>query len=300
MTRKRVVVTGGSGRVGRHVIKALSPDHDVVNADLAPPRDGQDQGARFIQTDVMDLASVRAALKGADAVVHLAGLDYDWDCEPERYIDVNARGSWHVLQATEEECLKKVVLCSSISICGLQEMRPDWAPHFLPIDESHENRPVYPYGVSKQLAEVMGESFARKGNLEVICIRPLAVILPETLGQYIEFVDAPDRHWLFYYITAEDLAQAFKAAVEVTGITFDSYYIGADDTSHPEPTLDWYQRIVGPLPAYINAERFCANPRAAVFANDKAKARLGWKPTSNFNEMRAAHESKRILEPAQQ
>ncbi|WP_417607490.1 NAD-dependent epimerase/dehydratase family protein [Primorskyibacter flagellatus] len=300
MTRKRVVVTGGSGRVGRYVIAALAVDHEVINADLAPPRSGQDQGATFIETDVMDLASVRAALEGADAVVHLAGLDYDWGCEPERYIDVNARGSWHVLQAAEEQGLKKVVLCSSISICGLQEMRPDWAPQSLPIDETHENRPVYPYGVSKQLAEVMGESFARKGHLDVICIRPLAVILPETLDQYIKFVDAPDRHWLFYYITAEDLARAFKAAVEVTGITFDSFYIGADDTSHPEPTLEWYQRIVGPLPANVDSERFRTNPRAAVFGNDRAKARLGWAPTSDFDAMRATHESSRILEIAQQ
>ncbi|AUM75121.1 NAD-dependent epimerase/dehydratase family protein [Paracoccus jeotgali] len=299
MTRKRVVVTGGSGRVGRHVIKAMAADHDVINADLAPPRDGHDHGARFIQTDVMDLDSVRAALKGADAVVHLAGLDYDWGCEPERYIDVNARGSWHVLQAAEEQGLGKVVLCSSISICGLQEMRPDWAPQSLPIDERHENRPVYPYGVSKQVAEVMGESFARKGKLEVICLRPLAVILPETLGQYLDFVDAPDRHWLFYYITAEDLARAFKAAVEVSGISFDSFYIGADDTSHSEATLDWYRRIVGPLPADVDAERYRTNPRAAVFGNDRAKARLGWAPTSNFDAMRAAHESARVLEAAQ-
>lgn len=287
MERKRVVVTGGSGRVGRHVIECLAAAHEVVNADLAPPASGQK--ARFIRTDVMDLDAVRAAVKGADAVVHLAGLDHDWGCPPEQYIDVNTRGSWHVLQAAEEQGVRKVVLCSSISICGLQEMRPDWRPQALPIDETHENRPVYPYGVSKQIAEAMGESFARKGRMDVICLRPLAVILPETLGAYLDFVDAPGRNWLFYYVTAGDLARAFRAAVEVEGIAFDSFYISADDSSHPRPTLEWFQDIVGPLPEATDHARYRRNPRASVFGNARARARLGWAPTSDFNAMRAAH-----------
>lgn len=292
MTRKRIVVTGGSGRVGRHVVACLAADHEVINADLNPPKDPAPAGVRYVRADVTNLASLRTAFKGADIVVHLAGLDYDWGCAPEDYISVNALGSWHVLQAAEEAGLAKVVLCSSISICGLQEMRPDWQAQALPICENHENRPVYPYGVSKQLAETMGESFARKGNLEVICIRPLAVILPETLGDYLDFVDASDRNWLFYYVTADDLARAFKAAVEVTGIAFDSFYIGADDSSHTSPTLEWYPQMTGALPAQIDEEYFASRPRASVFSNAHARRRLGWAPTSDFDAMRAEHKAR--------
>ncbi|WP_323778793.1 NAD(P)-dependent oxidoreductase [Leisingera sp.] len=292
MTRKRIVVTGGSGRVGRYVVACLAADHEVINADLTPPKDPAPAGVQYVQADVMNLASLRAAIEGADAVVHLAGLDYDWGCASEDYIRVNALGSWHVLQAAEDAGLTKVVLCSSISICGLQEMRPGWQAQALPITERHENRPVYPYGVSKQVAEAMGESFARKGKLEVICIRPLAVILPETLGDYLEFVDAPDRNWLFYYVTVGDLARAFKAAVEVTGIAFDSFYIGADDSSRPEPTLDWYPQMTGALPAQLDEAYFARNPRASVLSNAHALARLGWAPESDFNVMRAAHKAR--------
>lgn len=283
MSTKRVVVTGGSGRVGRHVVSRLRQRHEVVNADL---RKGAEDVA-FVETDVMDIGAVRRTLEGADTVVHLAGLDFDWGCAPERYIDVNTRGSWHVLQAAEEKGLRKVILCSSISICGLQEMRADWQPQVLPIDETHENRPVFPYGVSKQIAETMGESFARVGKFDVICIRPLAVVLPETLDQYIAFVDAPNRHWLFYYVTAEDLALAFEAAVDAEGISFESFYIGADDSSHPKPTLEWYREIVGPLPKIANPRLYRQNPRASVFSNVRAKALLGWAPTSDFQAMRA-------------
>jgi UDP-glucose 4-epimerase len=284
MTRKRAVVTGGSGRVGRSVIDCLAASHDVVNADLQPPKHGAPAGVQFIQTDVMDIDAMRRAVAGADVVIHLAGLDYDWGCRPEQFIDVNTRGSWHVLKAAEETGLQKTILCSSISICGLQEMRADWKPQNLPITEAHENRPIYPYSVSKQIIEVMGESFARKGKMEVLCIRPLAVVLPETLGDYLAFVDAPDRHWLFYYITASDLARAFGAAVDVTGLSFESFYISADDSSHPAPTLDWFGKNLGAVPAATDLDHYGANPRASVFGN--AKALLGWAPTSDFNDMR--------------
>ncbi len=190
------------------------------------------------------------------------------------------------MQAAEEEGLKKTILCSSISICGLQEMRAHWKPQSLPITEIHENRPIYPYGVSKQIIEVMGQSFARKGTMDVICIRPLAVILPETLGDYLDFVDAPGRHWLFYYITAQDLAHAFKAAVDVTGLSFESFYISADDSSHPAPTLEWFGKNLGAFPAATDFDHYGANPHASVFGNAKAKALLSWAPTSNFAEMR--------------
>lgn len=290
----KVVVTGGSGRVGRHVIACLARDHQVVNADLAPPAHGlASADVPFVKADVMQIDALREAFKGADAVIHLAGLDYDWGCPGEDYINVNTRGSWHALQAAEDAGVKRVVLCSSIAICGLQEMRPDWKPQSLPIDESHENRPCYPYGISKEIAETMGRSFARRGEIEVVSLRPLAVILPETLGGYIDFVDAPGRHWLFYYITAEDLARAFKAAIEVPGISGESFFIGADDSSHPRPTLDWAAEVLGALPAATDRAHYRTHSRASVFGNAKAKRLLNWAPTSHFEAMRRHHEDRK-------
>ncbi len=289
MKRLKIVVTGGSGRVGRHVIACLANGHDVINADLAPPADADAPAATYVRADIMQMDDLRQAFRGADVVIHLAGLDYDWGCPDEAYINVNTRGSWHVLQVAEEVGVRRVVLCSSISICGLQEMRPDWKPQALPVDERHENRPVYAYGVSKQIAELMGQSFVRRGSIEVVSLRPLAVVLPETLGQYIDFVDAPGRNWLFYYVTAEDLARAFRAAAEVPGISGESFYIGADDSSHPRPTLDWAGQILGTLPGDVDEAHYRSNPRASVFSNAKARRLLGWAPTSDFARLRERH-----------
>jgi len=282
MSIKRVVVTGGSGRVGGYVVRQLLKDYQVVIADLVPGN----ADAEYVPANVMELDELRAAFEGADAVVHLAAIDFDWKAADEHYIDVNVRGTWHVLQAAAEMKVKKVVLCSSISACGLSEMRPDWKPEYLPVDERHENKPVQAYSVSKLVMEQMAKSFVDGTDMDVICLRPLAVVLNETLDEYIEFVDHPDRHWLFYYVTAEDVATAFDAALKTEGLRYGTFFLSADDSSHPEPTMQWYQDVIGPLPELANPRLYQQNPRASIFSSRQAKELLGWQPTSDFNELR--------------
>lgn len=279
---KKVVVTGGSGRVGSYVVEQLMKSMQVVVADLKPSQ----HQLEFVATDVMDLEAVRAATKDADAVIHLAAIDFDWKAAEEQYINVNVRGTWHVLQACRDNGVKKVVLCSSISACGLSEMRADWKPQYLPVDERHENKPYQAYSVSKIMMEQMGKSFSDATDMEVICLRPLAVVLPETIKDYIDFVDTENRNWLFYYIWAADLAKAFEAAVNLEGLRFGVFFISADDTSHPEPTQQWYQQVIGQLPEIKNPRWYQDNPRASIFSSAAAKEILGWKPTTDFDQLR--------------
>ncbi|WP_432286218.1 NAD(P)-dependent oxidoreductase [Aminobacter sp. BA135] len=280
---RKVVVTGGSGRVGRYVVRELAKSYDVVNTDLI----ACDSGVRHETVDVMDLDALRRVCKGADALVHLAAIDFDWKAAPEKYMRVNALGTWHALQAAAENDLSKVVLCSSISACGLSEMRPDWRPQYLQVDERHENRPVQAYSVSKQLMENMARSFARGTPMSVLSLRPLAVVLPETFSQYVSLVEAPDRNWLFYYVTAEDVARGFAAAI-ASKVKQGEFFLSAADTSRAEPTLDWYADRFGALPEIPNPRVFENNPRASIFSSTKARDYLGWEPSSNYLEMRKA------------
>lgn len=279
---KKVVVTGGSGRVGSYVVEQLMKSMQVVVADLKPSQ----HQVEFVATDVMDLEAVRAATKDADAVIHLAAIDFDWKAAEEQYINVNVRGTWHVLQACRDNGVKKVVLCSSISACGLSEMRADWKPQYLPVDEQHENKPYQAYSVSKIMMEQMGKSFSDATDMEVICLRPLAVVLPETIKDYIDFVDTENRNWLFYYIWAADLAKAFEAAVNLEGLRFGVFFISADDTSHPQPTQQWYQQVIAQLPEIKNPRWYQDNPRASIFSSAAAKEILGWQPTTDFDQLR--------------
>lgn len=280
----KVVVTGGSGRVGRYVVEELARTFDVTNAD----RVASDASVTYVQTDVMDLEAVRQVTKGADAVVHLAAIDYDWKAAPESYIRVNTLGSWHVLQAAAENGVRKTVLTSSVSACGLSEMRADWTPRYLSVDEDHENRPVQAYSVSKRIIEEMGLSFTRGTDMDVICLRPLAVVMPETLPEFVDFIDNPELHWLYYYVTAQDVARGFRAALETDGLRYGAFFLSAADTCRPEPTLEWYRERFGELPEIRNPRLYRTDPRASVFSSNRARDLLGWEPTSDFLELRAA------------
>jgi UDP-glucose 4-epimerase len=277
----KIVVTGGSGRIGRYLLRELAPDHVLVNADRVRGEDAAD----WVETDVMDLDAVRRVTKGADAVIHLAALDFDWPAEPEDFIRVNTLGSWHVLQAAAENGVPKVVLTSSISACGLQEMRPDWKPRYLPIDEAHECRPVHPYSVSKLVIERIGLSFVHGTSMNVVCLRPLAVVAPETLAEYVRFVENPELHWLFYYVTADDVARAYRAALD-SSLRYGVFFLSADDSSRAEPTLEWYAQQMDGLPELANPRRYERDPRASVFSNEHARELLGWEATSNFLELK--------------
>lgn len=279
---RNVVVTGGSGRVGEYVLRELTAQYDVCNADLVSGK----LDVRHVQMDVLDLDSVRRAVAGADAVVHLAAIDFDWKALPERYINVNVRGTWHVLQAAAEAGVKKTVLCSSVSACGLSEMRANWRPQYLQVDEAHECRPVQAYSVGKRLVEEMGLSFVNGTSMDVICLRPLAVVMEASFADFVTFIDDPARHWLFYYVTAEDVARGFRAALNSEGLRYGVFFLSAADTCRPEPTLEWYRQRIGELPELTVPRVYQQLPRASIFSSSRARDALGWTPTSDFNDLR--------------
>lgn len=275
---KRVVVTGGSGRVGRYVVAELQGHHDVVNADRVPS-----EWSERVAVEVTDLVLVRRAVAGADVVVHLAALDYDVQASPEEYVRVNTLGTWHVLQAAAECGVRRVVLCSSVAALGLHDFRPGWTPQTLPVTDAHEARPVEAYGASKSIVEVMGRAFADGGRIEVVCLRPCAVVFEENLADFVADEGGP---YLADYVTGEDVATACRAAVETERAEFGPFLLSAPDTSHPEPTLDWYARRFGGLPPTVDLARYQEEPRAAVFDAGAACRALGWWPTSSRDQLR--------------
>ena len=112
--RRRVLVTGASGRVGRHVVDALVGQCEVTALDLAPPV----QDVRFIEGNVLDLETIRASMSGQDAVIHLAAIDIGVPAEPEAYFGVNVMGTWNTVQAAKEAGIRKVG-------AGVEHLR-DW------------------------------------------------------------------------------------------------------------------------------------------------------------------------------
>ena len=279
---KRVLVTGASGRIGRHLVDALAGDYEVTVLDLAPPV----QDVPFVEGNVLDLDTVRASMAGQDAVIHLAAIDIGVPAEPEAYFGTNVMGTWNTVQAAREAGIGKVVLASSISATGIGEMRPDFPPEYLPVDEAHAMNPKHAYGVSKLVVENIARSFALHGDVSITCLRPVAVVVDSNLRRTVDRAADPHHPWLAAYVTGEDTGRAFAAALEHDA-PFDALFIAADDSASPVPTLERLAGVYGAAPPVHDPEWFERDPRASPIDATRAKQRLGWRPTSTWAQITA-------------
>ena len=281
--RHRVIaVTGGSGRLGQYVVNELIAHHYQVRVlDLSPPPSHPQ--VSYKSCNVLDLDELNAGLKDVDGVIHLAALDFDFAASlpEEKFIEVNTLGTWNVLQTAENNGIKRVILCSSISACGLSEANPNFAPEYLPVDEEHPRYPIQPYSISKLIMEEMAESFVRRGNMAVLSLRPMMVLIPSNIDPTVERAQDLSTRWLFYYISPEDCARAFRLAYEADAVKSGAFFITATDSCRQEDTLKWFERAWGFLPKY-DADHYKNHPRASIFSGEKAKKLLGFEATSNW------------------
>lgn len=187
-----IVVTGGSGRIGRFVVAdLLAAGHAVKVVDVTAPT----ADVPFEKADVLDLPALQRAFAGAERVIHLAAHDWIAKVPGPEFIRVNVVGTWNVLQAAEEAGVKKIAVASSISATGIEELRADWKPLYLPIDEAHPIRPVEPYSVSKEMVEAAALSFARRGRMSVACLRPMGVAVPGSLERFVKLAADKAKPW---------------------------------------------------------------------------------------------------------
>ena len=275
-----VLVTGGSGRLGRYVVGELSHRHSIWNADL---RAGA--GEQELALDILDLRAITEACQGVDCVVHLAALDFDTHSASHDYMRVNVLGTWNVLEACAAASVRQVVVCSSIAAIGLDELRSDWTPQTLPVTEEHPVQPADPYSVSKYIMEIMGASFAHRQAMDILCVRPVSIVFDEYLDLFVNMVDET-RPSLFAYVYAGDVAHAIGLALQRGwGSGYECVILSASDTAHSAPTLEWYRHLFGELPAEVGESVFAATPRASPYSSARARGLLNWTAEVSLAEL---------------
>lgn len=295
MRYARVAVTGGAGRLGRYVVRELAAVASVTSIDrvAAAPAD--------IVADILDFPAISAALAGHDAVIHLAGADASADVPADATFRTNAAGTWNVLEAAVRSGLKKAVICSSMAALGIWTARP---PAYLPMDEAHPPQPADAYALSKQVAEYVGRNFAANTALKVACIRPSYITFPEVVDYIRERVGTPREHGVGIpgqdgtyqeglsptrsYIRPDDLARAFRLALEQEAEGYEVFNIAAGDSFSPEPTLDFCRSVFGALPSLRDPKRWAKDPHASLIDSGAAAERLGWHPTGRWADVVAA------------
>ncbi|MEU5116345.1 NAD(P)-dependent oxidoreductase [Streptomyces longwoodensis] len=162
MSLGTVAVTGAAGTIGSVVREALRPDAArLVLLDRVPLR--PEAGNEVVHTvDLRDAAAVESALAGADRVLHLGGVP-DEAPLPD-LLEANVLGTHHILEAARRTGIERVVLASSNRVTGFYP-----AGHL-----TGPREPVRPdglYGVSKVAVEALGQLYADKFGLSVICLR---------------------------------------------------------------------------------------------------------------------------------
>jgi len=311
---ERVMVTGGSGLLGRFVVDALRGDCAVSVLDIVTPH----QDVPYFETDILDLDAVRAALAGQDAVIHLAGID-DGNASHDRdYFETNVQGAWNLFHAAEEAGLRKLVFASSIAALGIGYQR---MPDYLPVDEGHPFYNTGTYGHSKEAIETAARHFVRRGRLDIVCLRPTLIVRPEREAAFLAQLELPDPDRdppagavdtnaganggatrgaggaapygalsaIRSYVRSQDAARCFRLALDHDGAGFEVFNVSAVDSIGRLDTLKRLTAVYGRLPEVRDPALYARDPCAGVLDIRRARDRLGWEPEGDWTSIAAQH-----------
>jgi len=275
----KVIVTGGSGRVGRYVVAELLRKHDVTVFDLNKPDYSE---IKFVKGDITILEDCVKAFRGVDAIIHLAAIPHPLKDPPETVFRVNVMGTFCVLEAAVKCGVKKVITASSDSTLGFNFRKKPLVPEYLPINENHPLKPQDPYGLSKLVSEEICRSYLAAYGIQTICLRPCWVWFPEEAERYLSLVERQDACMknLWSYVDARDAAQAFRLALENEDVHHDIFFISAEDTASREETLKLIQRYYPQVPKV--SKRLTG--RRSLIDCSKAKRILGYKPKYSWKK----------------
>jgi UDP-glucose 4-epimerase len=331
-----VAVTGPTGDLGIAIVSALERSRRVkrvVGMARRPfdPGDLRWKKTEYRQGDVIDRASVRSLVKGADVVVHLA---FAILTAGEATRELNVEGSRQVFKASADSGVERILYASSVAAYGFHDDNPDWLTEEIPARGS----PEHPYSQQKaEVERVLAEVLKRRPKTVVYVFRPCIVagpkaqILLEGIPYYrlSEAVpDAvrgllasmpvlkpviPDPGTPFQLVHEDDVASAFMAGVAGKGEP-GPYNLAARDKltlTDLADALGWYAVPVPNVALDAAAEAASRLPLApdsvswlhalrkpVLMKTDRARKQLGWRPKhSSRATLRATVEARRA-EPA--
>lgn len=174
----KVLVTGGAGFIGSHVVDLLvQENHQVVVVDNFFT--GKEQNIEHLKDkitvfkeDIRNLEGLKKAFEGVEFVLHQAALRSVPTSikEPEQYIDVNVKGTLNVLEAARLTAVKKVIFASSSSVYGTAKK--------LPLKEGKESIKISPYAITKHVGEDLCKYYYKIYGLETVSLRYFNVFGP--------------------------------------------------------------------------------------------------------------------------
>jgi len=173
-----ILVTGGAGFIGSHIVEELLRNGDSVRV-LDNFSSGKHENLKtfqgdleILEADLRDAGLVKAAMRDIELVFHLAAFVSVSKSmsDPEECFNVNVTGTVTLLEAARQAGVRKVVLSSSTAVYGDTDK--------FPTDEETPLQPLSPYALSKQVNELYARLYTRTFNLPVIALRYFNVYGP--------------------------------------------------------------------------------------------------------------------------
>ncbi len=275
---KRIVVTGGSGKAGRAVVRdLLEHGYDVLNVDIQAPAERQGQ---FLKVDLTDGGQAYEILQGADAVVHLAAIPAPGLQTDRVTFDVNMSSTYNIFSAAVALGLERVVWASSETTLGLPFDREQ--PAYAPIDEEHPPYPESSYALSKILSEEMARQMNRWSGIPFVGLRFSNIMEPHDYARFPSFqADAMLRKWnLWGYVDAHDVAQSCRVGLEADFSGADHFIIAAGDTCMERTNADLMAEVFPTVKL-----RDDIGEHETLLSVDKARKVLGYNPEYSWRDL---------------
>lgn len=272
---KKVVVTGGSGRLGQFVIRELlARGYEVLSLDRVPPRE---KLCPSWLADLRHSGDLFEALKDAHGVVHLGAYQAPNLAPDAETLSNNVTSTYNVLRAAADLGVKKIVVASSTAAFGFIYAKKLWPPNYLPLDEAHPSRPQDSYGLSKVLGERIADSMvAVHKQLTVTSLRFPGVNFDLSYESFRERWRNPATraNGFWTYIDARDAAATCRLALEAKFRGHEVFIASASKNCMIQPTLELIKKY---LPKGAKIKKVSGTHWSCVDST-KARRMLGFAP----------------------
>ena len=300
-----ILVVGGAGYIGSHVVKALrdAGRQPVVFDNLSTGlRENLFPDIPFIHGDLLIPEQICTAMRGIRSVIHLAALKAAGDSmlEPERYALHNLNGTVNLLHAAGTAGVRHFVFSSSAAVYG--------EPQYLPLDENHPTEPANFYGQTKLQIEMLLSWFSRLRNMRYAGLRYfnaagydpdgevrglekepnnlLPLVLETLLGWrenlevYGTDYDTEDGSCIRDYIHVSDLADAHLRALNFLEEHDEDLVLnlGTSKGISVLEILDAAKKVSGMDLPVILSDRRPGDPAVVLASAEKAERLLEWSP----------------------
>jgi UDP-glucose 4-epimerase len=285
----KILVTGSTGGIGRYVVqRLLEGGHTLRAMDMTAQPHSSDY--EYIPGDIRDLETVRRAVQGMEAVVHLAAIPFDMDRQEAQILHTNIHGTSNILLASQEAEVRRVVNFSSINALGQAEKTHPAL--YLPLDDEVSHYNMRNYSLSKHIGEEMCSAFARRGVFTVVSLRPTNVTHPGP-SRFRWWDMMPEEFKLqghisdfFSYVDVRDVAEATALALTAEVKLHEAFLLASGEGRTRMPTAEivekYYPQL--PWPKIAKEEYLAMNEFISLLDCSAARNVLGWQPKySMFN-----------------